>query len=69
MLSCCSFLQKRGVKLYFYLDDWLIVAKSPVQLRSHTELVLDLVKDLGFLVNLNPGLGDSTGSSSRGGHS
>lgn len=52
-------LQKRGLRIMPYLDDWLICAPSRKQVVADTELVLSHVQALGFQVNfkksdLNP---------------
>ncbi|XP_074640019.1 uncharacterized protein LOC141911049 [Tubulanus polymorphus] len=44
-------LQSRGVRLFVYLDDWLIVANSAQECREAMTSVLDLVHQLGFRVN------------------
>lgn len=44
-------LRRLGVRIFFYLDDWLILAKSEALLRYHTDLVINLIESLGFLVN------------------
>ena len=40
-----------GVCLLRYLDDWLVIAKSRTLLLWHRDLVLQLCKDLGIIVN------------------
>lgn len=46
-----SVLQREGIRLNQYLDDWLIHHHSREVLVRHTQRVLDLVQELGFLVN------------------
>ena len=46
-----EFLRKQGVRMFYYLDDWLIVAESKSLLLFHLSLVLRRIQDLGFLVN------------------
>ena len=45
--------QKRGIKIYQYLDDWLIQATSRAQVIEHTQFILHLARALGFLVNFS----------------
>jgi hypothetical protein len=40
-----------GVRFHHYLDDWLIVAKSPRQVYQAAELVLKLAISLGWIPN------------------
>lgn len=47
-----SFLRTQGVIISAYLDDILIINKCKWQLESDIKLVLDLLKNLGFHVNL-----------------
>ena len=41
---------RRGVHLLRYLDDWLVIAESRILLQ-HRDLVLQLCRDLGTVVN------------------
>ena len=41
-----------GMRLHQYLDDWLIHAPSEQECMRQTEKLLNLVKNLGFIVNL-----------------
>ena len=45
-------LRLQGIRIFYYLDDWLIVAESQSLLQSHLQVTLQLAKDLGFIVNL-----------------
>ena len=47
-----AFLRRRGIKLYAYLDDWLVVAESERLVGDHTREVLSLLQDLGWVVNV-----------------
>ena len=49
--TVAAHLRQRGIKIFVYLDDWLIVANSASMLRRHLKVTLDLVAKLGFLVN------------------
>lgn len=44
-------LRCRGVSLCQYLDDWLIVSGSEKEARRHTDLVVETVERLGFIIN------------------
>jgi hypothetical protein len=46
-----AFLRTRNIRLLIYLDDILLVASSPLILHQHTSVVINLLQDLGFLVN------------------
>ena len=47
-----AFLRRKGIRIFFYLDDWLLVAKSRTLLESHLQIVLYVTQTLGFLVNV-----------------
>ena len=51
VMSIAAFLRKRGVKMFVYLDDWLILAPSRQLVLQHTQLVLDTAESLGFVIN------------------
>ena len=42
---------RRGVRLLRYLNDWLVIAESRTFLLQHRDLVLQLCKDLGIVVD------------------
>ena len=42
---------KQGIRIHQYLDDWLVRAKSPQVCLQHTQKLMTLCKDLGWLVN------------------
>lgn len=44
-------LRSRGVRLLIYLDDILLLAESADQAISQTQLMVDLLSDLGFSIN------------------
>lgn len=44
-------LRRLGLRIFYYLDDWLLVAGSRELLESHLQLALLWTQDLGFLVN------------------
>lgn len=45
-------LRSRGIRLIVYLDDWLILNQKKCQLISDRETVLNLLVQLGFIINL-----------------
>ena len=44
-------LRQLGLRLFYYLDNWLLVAESRDLLESHLRTTLLWTRDLGFLVN------------------
>jgi hypothetical protein len=42
----------RGIRIFAYLDDWLILTSSSQVCRDHTMFVISLARELGFVVNL-----------------
>ena len=52
LVGCvAAFLRQRGLRIFCYLDDWLLVANSPALLRQHLALLLHTVQALGFIIN------------------
>ena len=52
LVGCvAAFLRQRGLRIYCYLDDWLLVAHSPPLLRQHLAFLLQTVQALGFIIN------------------
>ena len=52
LVGCvAAFLRQRGLRIFCYLDDWLLVASSPQILRQHLVFLLRTVQGLGFLIN------------------
>ena len=45
--------QARGIRIHQYLDDWLLRAPCQETCRRHTQTLLDLCHDLGWVVNLS----------------
>ena len=45
-------LRQSGIRIFHYLDDWLLVANSRTLLVLHLQKTLELTQRLGFLVNL-----------------
>jgi hypothetical protein len=48
-----QWVQKFGIHMYQYLDDWLIAAPSRVLVAHHTQFVLRLAQALGLMVNMD----------------
>jgi hypothetical protein len=46
-----AYLRKRGIKMFYYLDDWLLSNLFAEKLREHTHLALAETKSAGFIVN------------------
>ena len=44
-------LRLLGIRIFYYLDDWLIVASSRDLLETHLKVVLEVSQNLGFLIN------------------
>ena len=44
--------QARGIRIHQYLDDWLLRAPSPEICLPHTQTLLDLCRELGWVVNM-----------------
>ena len=41
----------RGLRLYQYLDDWLIRSQSQEEAQVNTQVVVDLTESLGWIIN------------------
>ena len=44
-------LRRQGIRIFYYLDDWLLVAESQALLESHLQITLELSQRLGFIIN------------------
>ena len=44
--------QAKGIRIHQYLDDWLLRAPSQEICRQHTQTLLDLCRQLGWIVNM-----------------
>ena len=44
-------LRLQGIRIFYYLDDWLLIAESRPLLESHLLTTLQLSQRLGFIVN------------------
>ena len=52
LVACvAAFLRQHGLRVFCYLDDWLLAAESPAQLLSQLDFLLRTVQALGFLIN------------------
>ena len=52
LVACvAAFLRQHGLRVFCYLDDWLLAAESPARLLSQLDFLLRTVQALGFLVN------------------
>ena len=47
----CDWLRKRGVTIIIYIDDILVLGKSYKECKEHANMVLRLLRTLGFLIN------------------
>ena len=47
-----AFLRSLGVRLIVYIDDILVIGKSPDEVRNHVEALIALLEGLGFIVNM-----------------
>ena len=53
MKPVAGFLTKRGVRLLLYLDDMLIIGSTPRKVNDFTQMAVNLLKALGFIINLD----------------
>ena len=44
-------LRRKGVRLVFYLDDFLVLARSKAESVKHTRVLVQSLKDHGFFIN------------------
>ena len=51
MAPVCAYLRLQGIRVFPYLDDWLLVATSQDEASRNTRLTLDLLGDLGLCIN------------------
>ncbi|XP_065418201.1 uncharacterized protein LOC135974397 isoform X2 [Chrysemys picta bellii] len=52
MSVVAAFLRKRRMRVFLYLDDWLLAGRSEAEVRSHVTLALQMFGRLGLLVNV-----------------
>ena len=43
---------RKGIRIHQYLDDWLVRARSQETCLQHTQILVKMCQDLGWLVNL-----------------
>lgn len=51
LISALVPLRERGLRIYHYLDDILLLASSPGQLVYHRDILLQSLRELGWLIN------------------
>jgi hypothetical protein len=51
MKPVVGFLRKRGIRLVLYLDDMLIIGSTPQETRLLTQMAMNLLESLGFIIN------------------
>lgn len=51
LISALAPLREKGLRIYHYLDDILLLASSPDQLVHHREILLQSPRELGWLIN------------------
>ena len=51
MAVLAAYLRKRAIQIFMYLDDWLLIHSNKTTLIHQRDYVLQLVQDLGLLVN------------------
>ena len=52
MKPIAAYLWSRGIHIHLYLDDWLIRAESKEKVLQDAQVVLNLISDLGLLLNV-----------------
>ena len=45
-------VKHKGIRIHQYLDDWLVRARSQETCLHHTQILVKMCQDLGWLVNL-----------------
>ena len=51
--ALASYLRLLGFLIHLFLDDWLLRAKSPQELRARTKFLLALAARLGIIINVD----------------
>ena len=51
MKPVIAFLRAMGIRLFIFLDDILIMASSYELAMQHTDLVIQVLTSLGFVIN------------------
>lgn len=52
MVVTAAHLRLQGIQVYQYIDDWLLLTESKARLLCHISITLDLLAQLGVVVNL-----------------
>ena len=60
MKPIVSLLRTWGIRILLYLDDMLIMAKSPELLNQHLQVITALMAQLGFILNVKKSITSST---------
>jgi hypothetical protein len=55
-----AFMRKQGVRLIIYFDDILILNESREGASADLEMVMRLLQDLGFIINIEKSILDPT---------
>lgn len=55
-----AFLRRHGIRLIIYLDDILIIGSSKVAVMQDFNFAVELLKFLGFIINVEKSVGDPT---------
>lgn len=53
--SVVEYLSTRGIKSVVYLNDFLLIAYMEQQCKKHSELTIELLKSLGFGIDIKKG--------------
>ncbi|KAG8583453.1 hypothetical protein GDO81_008420 [Engystomops pustulosus] len=51
MAEVVAYLRLKGIIIVPYLDDLLLVAKTKLELKTHLQIVIGLLQDLGWVIN------------------
>jgi hypothetical protein len=51
VMAVAAYLRRRGIQIFMYLDDWLVLAKTEAEAREKTQVVIQVAQDLGFVIN------------------
>ena len=52
MNAVCRYLRGQGIRVYMYIDDWIILGESRSSVAKHMDLITQLCFDLGLEINL-----------------
>jgi len=51
MKAVVAYLRAQGIRMIFYLDDWLILAETKEKLMQQLQMVIKILHELGFTIN------------------